>query len=163
LSNALAYARNFAQRGPGGGISNSPSTANISGGTFEDGPISITVYVTNSCGISLPFTVNTTLNPIANCMPRISTNLGNEYSDEAATVFPNPAVNDINISIHKSYEHLKIKLCNIFGAEIFAEEFSDVKINDIIALQTTSFSEDIYFLSLESISDISTFKVMVSK
>jgi hypothetical protein len=89
----------------------------------------------------------------------LSTDVENNSSEEIINVFPNPASDQLNISIASlsEKEPVKISILNSLGSEVLTTEFR----NGIQELNIRDFSEGIYFLNIRNDIMYKTMKVVI--
>ncbi|MFT6442380.1 MAG: hypothetical protein ACJASQ_001275 [Crocinitomicaceae bacterium] len=62
-------------------------------------------------------------------------------------VYPNPAGNAINIQLDKTYNDITISIVNLFGSQVFSEQFND---RDLINLNLEKLSNGVYIILSET-------------
>jgi aminopeptidase YwaD len=75
-------------------------------------------------------------------------------------VFPNPAHDQVNLSIPAGVENFKIKVVNVLGAVVLEEKVSN-NTKDVISLNMSNKPKGVYFMSLEANNEKITRKIVI--
>jgi hypothetical protein len=75
-------------------------------------------------------------------------------------VFPNPAHDQINLTLPNSNETYKIKMVNVIGAKVFEEKVSKNS-KENYSINVSNKSKGIYFITVESATEKVTKKIIV--
>ena len=106
------------------------------GGTFSD-------VTSSSIGTSFSFAENTICDSILTSIDN-SSNMSNVISK--INVYPNPALNYLNVKINKEFEIQHIELYSITGQKIDAKSIE--KTDNFIQINISNLSEGLYFLKV---------------
>lgn len=120
---------------------------------FSPNTYTLTLRATNSSGTNSAVKVITVTD---NCTGIFeNTNLGNSLK-----VYPNPAREQVNVSLTGTSELVKIKLTNVLGAVVY-EEKANFGTKEKVSINVANNPKGIYFLTVESNNEKVTRKIVI--
>ena len=86
------------------------------------------------------------------------------YNEKNIEIFPNPAVNVVNIRFNKfSGERVDIEIIDVNGKVLLGKHYNMSQIGNVLSLDLTTFRSGIYFVRLKTSDFLKTKKIILNK